>query len=80
MSGEARQRTSRVARKLKAGAVWVNTYYTIPAEDPWGGFKQSGLGRENAIYGLEAFLEIKTICEDTSGAVSKPYYKIVFPP
>jgi betaine-aldehyde dehydrogenase len=73
-------RTSRVARKLKAGTVWVNTYYTIPAENPWGGYKQSGIGRENGIYGLEAFLEVKTIYEDTSGMVTKPYYKIALPP
>jgi betaine-aldehyde dehydrogenase len=72
-------RSARVSRKLKAGTVWVNTYYTIPAENPWGGFKQSGIGRENGIYGLEAFLEIKTIYEDSSGAVYKPYFKIVFP-
>jgi betaine-aldehyde dehydrogenase len=72
-------RASRVARKLKAGTVWVNTYYTIPAENPWGGFKQSGIGRENGMYGLEAFLEVKTIYEDSSGAVFKPYYKIALP-
>lgn len=73
-------RASRVAKKLKAGTVWVNTYYTIPAESPWGGFKQSGIGRENGIYGLEAFLEIKTIYEDSSGEVNKPYYRITIPP
>jgi betaine-aldehyde dehydrogenase len=73
-------RASRVSRKLKAGTVWVNTYYSIPAENPWGGFKQSGIGRENGIYGIEAFLEIKTIYEDSSGAVTKPYYKIALPP
>jgi len=72
-------RASRVSRSLKAGTVWVNTYYAIPAENPWGGFKQSGIGRENGTYGLEAFLETKTIYEDSSGTASKPYHKIVFP-
>jgi acyl-CoA reductase-like NAD-dependent aldehyde dehydrogenase len=73
-------RATRVARKLRAGTVWVNTYYTIPAESPWGGFKQSGIGRENGLYGLEAFLETKTIYEDSSGAVYKPYFRIALPP
>jgi betaine-aldehyde dehydrogenase len=73
-------RVQRVARSLKAGTVWVNTYYTIPAENPWGGYKQSGIGRENGIYGLEAFLEIKTIYQDTGGATYKPYFKIALPP
>jgi len=72
-------RASRVSRSLRAGTVWVNTYYAIPAENPWGGFKQSGIGRENGTYGLEAFLETKTIYEDSSGTASKPYHKIVFP-
>jgi betaine-aldehyde dehydrogenase len=76
----SQSRAARVARKLRAGTVWVNTYYTIPAENPWGGFKQSGIGRENGIYGLEAFLEIKTIYEDSSGTATKPYYRIALPP
>ncbi|VWX56082.1 succinate-semialdehyde dehydrogenase I, NADP-dependent [Burkholderiales bacterium 8X] len=55
-------RVMRVAEALEAGIVGVNTGLISTAEAPFGGVKQSGLGREGSKYGLEDFLEIKYIC------------------
>mgnify|MGYP001089021354 CR=1 FL=1 len=48
-------------RRVRAGTVWTNTWMDGFAELPFGGFKQSGQGRELGRYGLEEFLEIKTV-------------------
>jgi acyl-CoA reductase-like NAD-dependent aldehyde dehydrogenase len=55
------QRALRFSKELQAGTVWVNTYLTGPAELPFGGYKQSGLGRENGKAGIEEFTELKTV-------------------
>ena len=52
-------RAHRVADRLKSGNVWVNTYNILPPGLPFGGVKQSGFGRENSAYSLEAYSEIK---------------------
>jgi acyl-CoA reductase-like NAD-dependent aldehyde dehydrogenase len=54
------------ARAVKAGTVWVNDVLQAPSEGLWGGFKQSGIGRELGRAGLEAFLELKQIYLKTS--------------
>lgn len=51
----------RVIRKLRAGITWINTYHPTYNEAPWGGYKQSGIGRELGTYGLDAYTEIKQI-------------------
>ena len=51
----------RVSRKLKAGTVWVNCFDVFDAAAPFGGFKQSGIGRELGEYGLQQYSEIKTV-------------------
>ena len=55
-------RIMRVAERLETGMVGVNTGLISTAEAPFGGVKQSGLGREGSRYGLDEFLEIKYIC------------------
>jgi betaine-aldehyde dehydrogenase len=45
---------------LQSGNVWVNTYNLLPPGLPFGGVKQSGFGRENSAYSLDAYSEIKT--------------------
>ncbi len=67
----------RVAEKVRAGTVWVNTYYTLPVEQPWGGFKESGIGRNNTILALEHYLEWKGVYIDTQKGSMRPYYGIV---
>ena len=49
------------AKAVRAGVVWVNDSQPAPTEASWGGFKQSGIGRELGPYGLDAFLESKQI-------------------
>ena len=55
-------RVMRVAEQLESGMVGVNTGLISTAEAPFGGVKQSGLGREGSKYGLDDFLEIKYVC------------------
>jgi betaine-aldehyde dehydrogenase len=54
-------KAQRVVRQLRAGITWINTYHPTFNEAPWGGYKQSGIGRELGTYGLEAYTEIKQI-------------------
>ena len=51
----------RVLKQIRAGILWLNTYHPTYNEAPWGGYKQSGFGRELGPYGLEAYLETKQI-------------------
>ncbi|WP_423798430.1 aldehyde dehydrogenase family protein [Neobacillus sp. SAB-20_R2A] len=50
-----------VASKLQAGTVWVNSYNAVDAAAPFGGFKQSGIGREMGSYALDAYTEVKSV-------------------
>ena len=52
-------RAHRVADHLQAGNVWINSYNLTPPGLPFGGSKQSGIGREGSIYALEAYTEVK---------------------
>ena len=54
-------RAHRVVNQLRAGITWVNTYHPTHNEMPWGGYKQSGFGRELGLYGIEGYLEVKQI-------------------
>jgi acyl-CoA reductase-like NAD-dependent aldehyde dehydrogenase len=51
----------RTAQSLRAGIVWINDSQPAPTEMPWGGYKQSGIGRELGKEGMEDFLEKKSI-------------------
>jgi succinate-semialdehyde dehydrogenase/glutarate-semialdehyde dehydrogenase len=55
-------RAFRMARAIEAGIVGVNEAVISTAEAPFGGVKQSGIGREGSRYGIEEFLEIKYVC------------------
>jgi betaine-aldehyde dehydrogenase len=55
------ERCERVARKLRAGIVWINCSQPTFTEAPWGGYKQSGIGRELGEWGLNNYLETKQI-------------------
>ncbi|WHY54463.1 aldehyde dehydrogenase family protein [Peribacillus simplex] len=50
-----------VANELKAGTVWVNCYNAFDAASPFGGYKQSGIGREMGSYALENYTEVKSV-------------------
>jgi betaine-aldehyde dehydrogenase len=51
----------RVLKRLRAGITWLNNYHPTFNEAPWGGYKQSGWGRELGTWGLEEYLETKQI-------------------
>jgi aldehyde dehydrogenase (NAD+) len=50
-----------IANRIRAGTVWVNCYDVFDAAAPFGGFKQSGIGRELGEYGLSNYTEVKTV-------------------
>jgi len=50
-----------IANNVRAGTVWVNCYDVFDAAAPFGGFKQSGMGRELGEYGLQQYTEVKTV-------------------
>lgn len=54
-------RAHRVTSQMRAGILWVNHYHPTYNEMPWGGYKQSGSGRELGLYGIESYLEIKQV-------------------
>ncbi len=57
-------RAHRVAHALKAGTVYVNCYHIVDAVTPWGGYKQSGWGRELGPYALDLYTELKNVIVD----------------
>ena len=61
-------RAERVARRLRHGTVWINDYNTYIPEAEWGGFKQSGIGRELGPSGLDEYREAKHIWQNTAPA------------
>jgi aldehyde dehydrogenase (NAD+) len=50
-----------IANNVRAGTVWVNCYNVLDSRAPFGGFKQSGIGRELGEYGLQQYTESKTV-------------------
>jgi aldehyde dehydrogenase (NAD+) len=55
------KKAHRLARDLKAGTIWINTYNTFDAASPFGGFKQSGFGRELGVHALELYTQVKSV-------------------
>lgn len=55
------KRAHALSRRLRAGTVWINTYGLMDAALPFGGYKQSGFGRELGIHAIEHYTELKTV-------------------
>ncbi|MFC9735763.1 aldehyde dehydrogenase family protein [Streptomyces roseolus] len=70
-------RALEVARQLQAGSVWINDWHNISQHMPFGGFKQSGFGRELGADALDEFTEQKAITIDLSGRVDRRAYGLV---
>lgn len=49
------------ARKIRAGTIWVNTYGVVDPSGTFGGFKESGIGRELGKYAIDAYTELKSV-------------------
>ncbi len=65
-------RAHRIIAELKAGSCWINHYNLAPAELPFGGYKQSGVGRENSLAALAHYSQLKSVYVET-GNVESPY-------
>lgn len=56
------RRAHRVAAQIESGLIWVNTWFLRDLRTPFGGMKQSGIGREGGMYGYEFFSELSNVC------------------
>jgi len=65
----------RMAKALQVGTCWLNTYNLYPTEVPFGGYKQSGLGRENGTAALDAFTQTKTTYVEMAGVDAGPLWR-----
>ena len=66
-------RALRVSREIHAGTVWVNTYRAAAVMAPFGGYKESGFGRERGVVALEEFLQTKNVMVDFSDDERDPF-------
>jgi aldehyde dehydrogenase (NAD+) len=67
------QRAHRMAARIKAGTVWINAYRVVGPYAPFGGFGNSGLGRENGADALNEYTEVKSVWVELSGATRDPF-------
>ncbi len=75
-----KERAMNIAKKLRAGTVWINEWHLISEKAPFGGYKQSGIGREFGLEGLKEYTETKHVHIDELGTRDKkPWYDTVVP-
>ena len=67
------RRAHSLAKRLRVGTVWINAYRAVSYAAPFGGFKQSGYGRDNGIEAMDAFLETRTTWVELSGVSKDPF-------
>lgn len=67
------KRAHRVARRLEAGTVWVNLYRAITYNTPFGGYKQSGIGRLNGQEAIDEFLQTKSVWIELGDDIQDPF-------
>jgi aldehyde dehydrogenase (NAD+) len=72
---ESLRRAVRVSGRLEAGTVWVNTYRSTSYTTPFGGYKASGLGRENGAEAIKEYLQVKSVWFYTGGDVANPFVR-----
>jgi len=66
-------RAHQVARRLQAGTVWINTYRSLSPSMPFGGYKASGVGRENGIEAMKEFTQVKSVWIETEPIAGDPF-------
>jgi aldehyde dehydrogenase (NAD+) len=67
------RRATTMARRIRAGTVWVNTYRAVSFTMPFGGYKASGLGRENGHAGMEEYLQTKSVWINNGPGGGNPF-------
>jgi aldehyde dehydrogenase (NAD+) len=71
------ERALAVARRIRAGTVWINDHHNINCEVPFGGYKQSGIGRELGPHALDAYTEVKNVHLDLSRRLDRRPYDVL---
>jgi aldehyde dehydrogenase (NAD+) len=66
-------RALRVEAQLRAGTVWINTYRAVSVLLPFGGYKSSGIGRENGPEAIKEYMEQKAVMINTAGRMASPF-------
>ncbi len=66
-------RAIRMSERLQAGTVWVNTYRAVSFMAPFGGYKDSGLGRENGIDAVREYLQTKSVWINSGAVAGNPF-------
>jgi aldehyde dehydrogenase (NAD+) len=67
------RRAMQMPNRLEAGTVWVNTYRTMSFMSPFGGYKQSGIGRENGMDMIKEYLQTKSIWINVDAETANPF-------
>lgn len=67
------RRAHQMARRLETGTVWINTYRALAANSPFGGYKQSGIGRNNGIEAIRPYLQTKSVWCELSTELQDPF-------
>ena len=67
------RRAILMAERLQAGTVWVNTYRAVSYTAPFGGYKQSGLGKENGQDAIKEYLQTKAVWISTAEEMANPF-------
>jgi acyl-CoA reductase-like NAD-dependent aldehyde dehydrogenase len=62
-----------MARRLEAGTVWINTYRAMAFNSPFGGYKDSGIGRQNGIDTILQYTQTKSVWCELSEEVQDPF-------
>jgi aldehyde dehydrogenase (NAD+) len=66
-------RALRMSERIQAGTVWVNTYRAVSYLSPFGGYKDSGLGRENGLDAVREYLQVKSVWVNTGAVTGNPF-------
>jgi acyl-CoA reductase-like NAD-dependent aldehyde dehydrogenase len=66
-------RALRMSERLQAGTVWINTYRAISYMAPFGGYKDSGLGRENGIDAIREYMQVKSVWINSGAVAGNPF-------
>lgn len=67
------RRAHTMAKRLQAGTVWINTYRAMAFNSPFGGYKDSGIGRVNGMEAVDQFLQTKSVWCETSDEIQDPF-------
>jgi aldehyde dehydrogenase (NAD+) len=66
-------RALRMSERIQAGTVWVNTYRAVSFMSPFGGYKDSGVGRENGVDAIREYLQVKSVWINSGAVTANPF-------